>query len=91
MEFLGAPEDYKEAVLASQQRADFEVFEENRAALEIFLRVSTQWIAAEGVARGLNYQSLRWVIEMYAPERSREMFEAVTIMEGAALDVLNSK
>ncbi|MFP5250530.1 MAG: DUF1799 domain-containing protein [Acidobacteriota bacterium] len=88
---MGAPDDYKEAVLANQQRADFEVFEENRTALEIFLRVSTQWSIVEGVARGLNYQSLRWVIEMYAPNSSREMFEAVSIMEGAALDVLNDK
>lgn len=39
--------------------------------------------------RGLNYQSLKWVIEMYAPENAREMFEAIGIMEGAALDMLN--
>ena len=91
LEFLGAPDEYKEAVLANQQKAEFEVFEENRAAIEIFLRVSTQWHVAEGVWHGLNYQSVRWVIEMYAPDRCREMFEAVTLMEGAALDVLNSR
>ena len=55
----------------------------------MFLRVSTQWNNAEGVVRGLNYQSLRWVVEMYAPDNSREMFEAVSLMEGAALEVLN--
>lgn len=89
LEFLGAPDEYKKAVLANQQPDVFEVYEENRPALEVFLRVSTQWHVAEGVVRGLNYQSLKWVIDMYAPDRSRDLFEAVSIMEGAALEVLN--
>jgi hypothetical protein len=41
--------------------------------------------------RGLDYQSLRWVIEMYAPAGARDMFEQVQLMEGAAMDVLNKR
>lgn len=57
----------------------------------VFLRLNTQWNIAEGVARGLNYQSLKWVIEMYAPDDVNDTFEKVRAMEVAALEVMNSK
>jgi hypothetical protein len=91
LEFFGAPQEFRDQVLESRQRSDFEVFEENRTALDVFLRVSTQWRVGEGVVRGLDYQALRWVIGMYAPDDERAVFERVQAMEGAALDVLNKR
>ncbi len=67
------------------------MFEENCQALEVFLRVSTQWRVGDGVVRGLDYQALRWVIGMYAPDAERDVFERVQTMEAGALDVLNQK
>lgn len=57
----------------------------------VFLRLNTQWNIAEGVARGLNYQSLKWMIEMYAPDDASDVFEQIRVMEVAALEVMNSK
>lgn len=91
LEALGAPDDYKREFKAAQGEDQLEVYAENWPALTVFLRLNTQWNIAEGVARGLNYQSVKWVIEMYAPDQSIEVFEKVRVMEVAALEVMNSK
>ncbi len=57
-------------------------------AVEVFLRLSTQWSVGEGIVRGLNYQSAQWVIGMYALGDERSVFEDLQVMEGAALAVL---
>lgn len=91
LEELGAPDDYKQDFKNAQGEELFEVFEENWTALTVFLRLNTQWNIAEGVARGLNYQSLKWVIELHAPDQGLDVFEKVRVMELAALEVMNRK
>ncbi|MDE8350315.1 MAG: DUF1799 domain-containing protein [Acidocella sp.] len=88
---FGAPSEFIEDILSGQQADEFEVFDENRTPLEIFLRLSTQWLVGEGVVRGLNYQSAQWVISMFASDIQREIFEQIQVMEGAALDVFAAK
>lgn len=64
---------------------------ENWAAVEMFLRLETQWRASFGGVLGLDYNAARWVFDLYAPDSPRELFEAVAVMEKAALPLLNER
>lgn len=73
----------------------FEVLPENRKAVDIFLRMSSQWnvVASMGgaVYLGLNYQSLEFLFTLYKVKNRRRMFEDIRIMEKAALALMNKK
>lgn len=97
---MGVPLDLP-AVAAEidEERAKttFEVFEDNWQAVMVFLCLQTQWVVVGGMApvwTGINYASIRPVLVdlMQIPRaQHREMFNAVRIMEMAALPLLNSK
>lgn len=84
-----------EAIATIQSRrapSDFEVLPENETALDVFLRMATQWIVGPmGGAIGMNYASLRWVIETFAPNSGSDLVDDVQVMERAALAVINER
>ena len=64
----------------------FEVFEENWPALELFLRVQTQWRVGMNGPVGLDYVAVAWVLKLTAEEAThRALLEDLQIMEGAVL------
>jgi uncharacterized protein DUF1799 len=68
------------------------VFEENWAAVTMFLRLQTQWvIAGMGSAVGLNYQSVEFMFKLYADEVAdpKAMFEDLREIELGALKAKN--
>lgn len=67
----------------------FEVWPENWDAIDMWLRVQTQWRTSTGGAIGLDYSVLAWFFKMYAVEDQRALLEDLQIMEGAALAVMN--
>ena len=72
----------------------FEVWPENEDAVRLFLALSTQWrFAGGGVVTGLIYASAEAVMRMRGVKRAKMpvLFDALRVMEGAALDVLNGK
>lgn len=74
------------------QQEDFEVWEENVPALEVFVRLATQWkIGAMGGFLGLDYSAVEATLRMLRIENTAEVFDSIQAMELAALPVLNDK
>lgn len=85
-----APADVRDRLLSEPEL--FEVFEENWPAVEIFLRLATQWrLGAMGGVFGLDYAAVEAVLRMLRTDNPREIFDSIQVMEYAALPVLNEK
>ena len=77
--------------LPEQPSVDCEVWEENWPAVEMFLRVQTQWRTTMNGILGLDYGALAWLFKMYAVEDPRSLLEDLQIMEAAAMAVINGR
>lgn len=65
---------------------DCEVWEENWPAIELFLRVQTQWRTGMNGPVGLDYVAVAWVLKLVAEEAThRALLEDLQIMESAVL------
>ena len=72
--------------MPEQAPVDFEVFEENWPALDLFLRVQTQWRTGMNGPIGLDYGAVAWVLRLTTDEAThRALLEDLQIMEGAVL------
>lgn len=72
---------------------DVEVWPENATALDVFVQMGTQWRVGAGGAVGLDYGVLPFVMRMSGvPPRERgEVFEAIRVMEHAALQAMSEE
>ena len=70
---------------------DYEVWEENWPAVQMFLRCQTQWRSSVSGVIGLDYAVLRWLFTLYSVEDERALLEDLQIIEGAVLMALNEK
>lgn len=77
--------------LPEQPVEAFEVWEENWAALEMFLRVQTQWRTTMGGLLGLDYGAVAWLLRLYEVEDQRSMLEDLQVMEAAAMAIINDR
>lgn len=77
--------------LPEQPVEAFEVWEENWAAVEMFLRVQTQWRTTMNGVLGLDYGAVAWLLKLYEVEDPRALLEDLQIMEAAAIMVLNER
>lgn len=85
-----APQDFAERVLA--EPVEFEVWAENWPALDLFLRVQTQWrIGGMGGCFGLDYTAVEAAMRMIKADKTEELFDKIQVMEFAALPELNKK
>ena len=67
----------------------FEVWPENWKAVEMFLRLQTQWVVGGmGSLIGLNYQSVSILFEVYKVKNRRKMLEQIQAIERGALDAI---
>lgn len=78
-------------VLPEQPPTDFEVWEENWLALEMFLRCQTQWRTTMSGVLGLDYVVVAWLLKLYEVENTRALLEDLQVMEAAAMMVINSR
>jgi hypothetical protein len=88
LQAMGAPQDVIDKIIPAEHSAkdaDFEVWEENWLALEMWLQVCTQWRVGMNGPVGLDYNVLRWLFELYDVEDKRALFEDLQIMETAFL------
>ena len=70
------------------------VWEENWQTVLMFLRMQTQWSMSFAGVVGLKYEVLLGaggLFDIYNVKNRREMFEALKIMEAAALTEMNKK
>ncbi|ACD15595.1 DUF1799 domain-containing protein [Paraburkholderia phytofirmans] len=101
MAAFGAPADVVEVARSRPGEDDFEVLPENWDAVEVFTSLGTQWkksvvssLSGGGVFyEGLDYSAVESVFRMFGfkRKRHRELFDAVRVMERAALDVLSAR
>ena len=70
---------------------NYEVWEENWPAVQMFLRCQTQWRTGMSGVIGLDYAVLRWLFTLYPVEDERALLENLQVIEGAVLIALNEK
>jgi len=70
---------------------DFEVWQENWPAVEMFLRCQTQWRTSMSGIVGMDYGALAWLFRLYEVEDPRSLLEDLQVMEGAVMHVLNKE
>lgn len=71
---------------------DFEVWQENMEAANLFLRMTTQWlVTAYGGYVGFNYPSLTMLFDLFEVKDRISVFGDLQVMEFAALATLNAK
>lgn len=71
---------------------DFDVWQDNVDALNVFLRLSTQWkVAGMGGFTGLDYLALEAVLRLTNTSSTPELFDDIQEMERAALPILNQR
>lgn len=70
-----------------------EVWPDNLAAVNVFIAMSTQWRTGMNGATGMDYSALPEVMRMTGiPRRDwSELFEAIRVMEDAALEQMRKK
>ena len=67
------------------------MWEENWPAVEMFLRVQTQWRTTMNGLLGLDYGAVAWLFKMYAVEDPRALLEDLQVMEAAAMAAINDR
>lgn len=77
------------ALPEQEPEGDFEVWEENWPAVEMFLRCQTQWRTTMGGLLGLDYGALAWLLRLYEVEDQRSLLEDLQVMEAAVLVKIN--
>lgn len=85
---MGAPQEVIDKILGDERpeiSGDFEVWEENWLALQVWLQVCTQWRVGMNGPVGLDYNALKWIFELYEVKNQRAIFEDLQIMEVAFL------
>jgi len=65
------------------------VWPENWEALEMFLRLETQWRTGPRGLLGLDYRVAEWLFSLYQTSRPRELLEDLQVMELAFLGELH--
>jgi hypothetical protein len=73
--------------------AVFEVWEENWEAVQMFLRLQTQWRMGMNGVIGLDYGAAKWLFRLYAVKvkDQRSLLEDLQVMEAAAMEKLNAE
>lgn len=88
---FGVPED-EVAECLEEPEFVFEVMPANWPAVETFCCLSTQWrYVAGGIPVGLDYLAVEPTARMLGYPATREMLEALRIMESEALEVFARK
>lgn len=77
--------------LPQQPVEAFEVWEDNWPALEMFLRLQTQWRSTMSGVIGLDYSAAQWLLKLYEVEDQRAMLEDLQTMEVAAMQAINKR
>ena len=75
-----------------EKEEDFLVFEENWDAIDLFLKVQTQWrIGGLGNLCGLCYSDVIETAKLYAIPNLVEVFEDLQVLEVTVMSLLNKE
>jgi hypothetical protein len=85
---MGAPQDVIDKIIPAagpEEEPDFEVWEENWPAVEMWLRVCTQWRVGMNGPVGLDYNALQWLFQLYEVSSPKQLLDDLQVMETAYL------
>ena len=68
-----------------------EVWPEAWPAVNLFLKVQTQWRGGASGIIGLDYQAVRWLMELYEFDDQRTMLEDLQVIEARVIETVNSR
>jgi hypothetical protein len=71
--------------------ADCEVWEENWEAVEMFLRLQTQWRVGMNGLLGLDYVAAEWLFRLFSVQEPRSLLEDLQVMEAAVLTAISKR
>lgn len=69
----------------------FEVIPAAWPAVNMFLRVQTQWRASSGAVIGLDYGALQWLFEISKVADPEPLLADIQVIEGKILERLNER
>lgn len=76
----------------SAAKPTLEIWPENVETVSLFLRLSTQWVVGGmGGVVGLNYSSVKALLDILGIEERVELFDGLQVMERAALAVFSKR
>lgn len=80
-------------VLPDLEQADENclIWPEAWSAVELFLKVQTQWRGGASGIIGLDYTSVRWVMQLYEAGDQRELLEDLQVIEARVIETVNSR
>ena len=67
------------------------VWPEAWPAVDLFLKVQTQWRGGASGIIGLDYQAVRWLMELYEFNDQRTMLEDLQVIEARVIETVNSR
>ena len=68
-----------------------EVWPEAWPAVDLFTKVQTQWRGGASGIIGLDYQAVRWLMELYEFDDQRTMLEDLQVIEARVIETVNSR
>lgn len=75
--------------VGTSKEVNFEIWKENWPALEMFLRMNTQWnISGMGAVLGLNYVALEVMFRVFKVKDRKKLLEEIQLIERGAMDVI---
>ena len=77
--------------LASDGDDDFLVIPEAWPAVELFIKVQTQWRAGGSGIIGLDYNAVRWLMDLSETKDQMQMLEDLQVIEAKVIERLNSQ
>jgi len=76
---------------AAEGDEDCLVWPEAWPAVDLFLKVQTQWRGGASGIIGLDYTAVRWLMDLYAMDDQRTMLEDLQVIEARVIETVNSR
>lgn len=70
---------------------DYEVLPEAWPAVDMFLRVQTQWRVSSGALIGLDYSAVRWMFEIQRVEDQAGLLSDLQIIEATVIEAMHRR
>ena len=67
------------------------IWPETWPAVDLFLKVQTQWRGGASGIIGLDYTAVRWVMQLYGSEDDWELLEDLQVIEARVIERVNDR
>ena len=76
---------------AVERDEDCPIWPEAWPAVDLFLKVQTQWRGGASGIIGLDYGAVRWVMQLYGSADDRELLEDLQVIEARVIERVNDR